>query len=234
MIHFQFTVLISLQIPMLWGVQMNRRQKASLICILGLGVFATAAALIKLAYLPNYGRSGDFMWDSRNLTIWIVAECNVGIVAGNLSCLKPLFRTILVSTDEQGARKHTQPRYASNHYGPGSKHHSGVKNYASLGSEKTAEREFPAYGAAGEAYMLTTIDANKAGAVTNITSGRSSPSPSKNSSDSETRLNNQGRGLDGAGDIIVTTNVDVTESIHSREAYGTGRRHERPQTKELV
>lgn len=44
---------------MLWSVQMNRRHKASVICILGLGVFATAAALVKLSYLPSYGHSGD-------------------------------------------------------------------------------------------------------------------------------------------------------------------------------
>ena len=79
---------------MLWGVQMNRRHKASLICILGLGTFATAAAFVKLSYLPAYGREGDLLWDSRNMTIWTVIECNVGIIAGNLPCLKPLFRTI--------------------------------------------------------------------------------------------------------------------------------------------
>lgn len=57
---------------------MNGRQKASLICILGLGIFASAAALVKLTYLTNYGRTGDWLWDSRNLTIWTVIECNIG------------------------------------------------------------------------------------------------------------------------------------------------------------
>ena len=31
---------------------------------------ATAAALIKTSFLPSYGRTGDWLWDSRNLTIW--------------------------------------------------------------------------------------------------------------------------------------------------------------------
>jgi hypothetical protein len=224
----------NIQIPMLWGVQMNRRQKASLICILALGVFATAAALVKFTYITTYGRSGDLMWDSRHLTIWTVTECTVGIVAGNLSTLKPLFRTLLVSTYSQGSRKRTQPQYSSKVYGPGSKHRSVVRNYASLGSEKAADGEFKGCGAAGEAYMLTTIDANKTGAVSKIKSGRSSPSLSKDSSDSERRLNNNGRGLSGVGDITVTKTVDVTESVHSREIYEGGRRHERPQAKELV
>jgi hypothetical protein len=218
---------------MLWGVQMNRRQKASLICILGLGVFATAAAFVKFTYITTYGRSGDLMWDSRHLTIWTVTECTVGIVAGNLPCLKPLFRTILVSTYGQGSRKQTHPEYSSK-YGTGSKHRSVIRNYASLGSDKARDREFAGYGAAGDAYMLTTIDANKAGAVSKITSGRSSPSLSKDSSDSERRLNNNGRGLSGVGDITVTKTVDVTESVHSREIHDDGRRHERLQAKELV
>jgi hypothetical protein len=217
---------------MLWGVQMNRRQKASLICILGLGVFATAAAFVKFTYITTYGRSGDLMWDSRHLTIWTVTETTVGIVAGNLSCLKPLFRTLLVSTYGQGSRKHTHPEYSSKMYGPGSKHRSVIRNYASLGSDKVADADFQR---AGEAYMLTTIDANKAGAVSKITSGRSSPSPSKYSSDSERRLNNNARGLSGVGDITVTKTVDVTESVHERSFYNDNeRRYERPQAKELV
>ncbi|KAH9209204.1 hypothetical protein DL95DRAFT_428306 [Leptodontidium sp. 2 PMI_412] len=61
-----------LPIPMLWNVRINGRKKASLICILGLGVFAGSAAIVKLTYLPNYGKAGDFLWDSANLTIWSV------------------------------------------------------------------------------------------------------------------------------------------------------------------
>jgi hypothetical protein len=172
------------------------------------------------------------MWDSRHLTIWTVTECTVGIVAGNLPCLKPLFRTILVSTYGQSSRKQANPDYSSN-YGAGSKHRSTIRKYASLGSNK-AGCEFAGYGTAGDAYMLTTIDANKAGAVSKITSGRSSPSLSKDSSDSERRLNNNVRGLSRVGDITVTKTVDVTESVHSREIYDDGRRHERLQAKELV
>lgn len=33
---------------------------------------ATAAAIIKLSFLPNYGKTGDFLWDSTDITIWTV------------------------------------------------------------------------------------------------------------------------------------------------------------------
>lgn len=84
-----------LPIPMLWNVQIRGRVKASLICIMGLGVFACAAGIIKMTYLFNYGKTGDFLWDSANITIWTVTECNTGIIASCLPCLKPLFRRVL-------------------------------------------------------------------------------------------------------------------------------------------
>ncbi|CAG8077793.1 unnamed protein product [Penicillium olsonii] len=90
-----------LPIFMLRHLQVNRRVKASLICILGLGVFACAAAFVKLSILPSYGRTGDFLWDYSNLTIWVVTECNTGIVAGSLPTLKPLFKKVLGSYASQ-------------------------------------------------------------------------------------------------------------------------------------
>ncbi|KAH6700607.1 hypothetical protein BKA61DRAFT_620853 [Leptodontidium sp. MPI-SDFR-AT-0119] len=85
----------AMPIPMLWNVQLKIRVKASLICIMGLGVFASVAAMIKMSYLPNYGKNGDFLWDSTYITIWVAVECNTGIIASCLACMKPLFRHIL-------------------------------------------------------------------------------------------------------------------------------------------
>ncbi|CZR50150.1 related to integral membrane protein [Phialocephala subalpina] len=88
-------VFAALPIPMLWNVQIKGRVKASLICIMGLGVFACVASMIKMSYLPKYGKTGDFLWDSTYITIWTVVECNTGIITSCLACLKPLFRRIL-------------------------------------------------------------------------------------------------------------------------------------------
>ena len=221
---------------MLWGVQMNRRHKASLICILGLGTFATAAAFVKLSYLPNYGREGDLLWDSRDMTIWTVIECNVGIVAGNLPCLKPLFRSLLVSTYGYGSRKTSQPRYYSDAYGAGTKQRSAVKNYNSLGSNKTSDGEYAGHGSTGKSYMLTTIDAatTGAGGLSGSSSERSSPIAERGSTESITRLNNKTQGSGGLGNITVTTKVNITESLHSQEISEAGRSYRAPQAKEMV
>jgi hypothetical protein len=33
---------------------------------------ATAAAVVKLSFIPNYGKTGDLLWDSTDITIWTV------------------------------------------------------------------------------------------------------------------------------------------------------------------
>ena len=125
---------------------------------------ATAAALVKTSYIPSYGKTGDWMWDSRDLTIWTVVECNTGIVAGNLPCLKPLFRVVLGSTYGRGSRKASAPAYGygSRRYGAGTRQ-SGThsKGWGTLASNNTAKGE--AYGKTGEGYMLTTINAERDG-----------------------------------------------------------------------
>ncbi|GAT26924.1 integral membrane protein PTH11-like [Aspergillus luchuensis] len=56
---------------------------------------ACVAAIVKLSVLPNYGRTGDLLWDYSTLTIWVVVESNMGIIAGSLPTLKPLFKQFL-------------------------------------------------------------------------------------------------------------------------------------------
>jgi hypothetical protein len=97
-----FSIVIPL--PMLWRLHVNFRTWVTLMCILGLGIFACVAASVKVSYLPNYGKKGDFLWDSRNITIWVATELNVAITAASLPCLKPLFKTVLGSTYGRGTR----------------------------------------------------------------------------------------------------------------------------------
>ena len=85
-------------VPMLWNLNVNRRTRLSLVGALGLGTFACAAAFVKIPSLVNYGKTGDWLWDSRDISIWTIVECNTGIVAANLPTLRPLFKSLLGST----------------------------------------------------------------------------------------------------------------------------------------
>lgn len=104
--------------PMLWNLNVHFRTRVTLIGILGLGVFACAAAFVKLGYVTNYGKQGDWLWDSRNITIWTSVELNVGIIAGSLPCLRPIFRRFLGSYYGKGSRKTPTTTGATN-YGRG-------------------------------------------------------------------------------------------------------------------
>ncbi|CAI6335951.1 unnamed protein product [Periconia digitata] len=175
-----FAVVIP--IPMLWHVQMNRRQKSTIIGILGLGIFATAAALIKTAYIPEYGKEGDWLWDSRNITIWTVVECNVGIVAGNLPCLKPLFTRVLGSTYGRGSRN-TGSKGISRTYGGGTGHHTAKKSgFNSLSSSKARDND--GYMGKDESYIMTTIGADKKRSPSSIGNAYDPESPGKTSEES--------------------------------------------------
>jgi hypothetical protein len=139
-------ILFAVIIPalMLWGLNMNRRTKMSLLAVLGLGVFVCAAAIIKVGYLVNYGKTGDWLWDSRNITIWTVVECNMGIMAGSLPTLKPVLKRVLGSTYGSGSRKTPT---AANYYAGGTR--KSGSHWTALGSrrdgvtdETSSERAF--------------------------------------------------------------------------------------------
>lgn len=113
---------------------MNNRKKTSLVLIFGMGVFASSAGIIRAVYISDYGKQGDFLWDSRNITIWYAIETQIGIIAGNLPCSKPLFSRFIGSTIRSWSKSNGysgQPgtsQYASGKSRKGSQHlgsHSG-------------------------------------------------------------------------------------------------------------
>ncbi|KAK7990463.1 hypothetical protein PG990_014743 [Apiospora arundinis] len=111
-----------LPIPMLINVQLNWKAKSAIIGILSLGIFATAAAIAKMAYLSNYGKYGDLLFDSADITIWTTIEITVAMIAGSIPCLKPLFKKMLdLSSAYRGGGKSSHQRY----YGQNSNHGTG-------------------------------------------------------------------------------------------------------------
>ncbi|EXK27053.1 hypothetical protein FOMG_16491 [Fusarium oxysporum f. sp. melonis 26406] len=98
-----FAIIIPM--PMLLNLNVHIRTRLMLIGILGLGVFVCAAASVRLSYVTKYGKDGDLLWDSRNITIWTSVELNIGIIAGSLPCLRPLFKRFLGSMHSKSSRQ---------------------------------------------------------------------------------------------------------------------------------
>lgn len=134
-------------VPMLWNLNVNRRTRISLFGALGLGTFACAAAFVKIPSLVNYGKTGDWLWDSRDISIWTIVECNVAIVAANLPTLRPLFKNILGSTIRSGDGSRKTPGGSSywRKKSEGSSGNSAVasrKDKATVLDETSSDRAF--------------------------------------------------------------------------------------------
>ncbi|KAI2464902.1 hypothetical protein F4781DRAFT_49929 [Annulohypoxylon bovei var. microspora] len=83
-----------LPIPIMWNIQTNARAKLSLICVVGVGIFACIAGLLKsLSYL-NFGKTDDVLWESTDMTVWCAVELNTGIIAACMPCISPLFKRL--------------------------------------------------------------------------------------------------------------------------------------------
>jgi hypothetical protein len=174
---------------------------------------------VRASFVHDYGRSGDWLWDSRNLTVWTVVESNIGVVAGNLPCLKPLFKTILGSTYARGSRNRTVSKHFSKPYGPGTGHGHSVKNYDSLASSRTQE-ELYSKNTANESYMMKTIDINKKPSANDV--GNISPDDiaSNRSVKSEASLSEYP--FVRLGGITKTTEVNVSHDVDNVESHDEG------------
>lgn len=150
------TFAIFIPVPMLWKLQMNKRTKASVIGVLALGVFACIAAMVRVPSQMNYGKVGDLMWDSRNLTIWTVTECNIGIVAGSMPAMKPLFRPLL-GTDSYISSFNLKS-YHSDQFGsrtaPVRLHDTDPRDFIGISSNKDRNDSFKAQNQASQEQLV--------------------------------------------------------------------------------
>ncbi|KPI34996.1 uncharacterized protein AB675_11957 [Cyphellophora attinorum] len=89
---------VGIPIPMLWKLQLNSRTKAAIMFILSLGIFVCVAGVLKIPEIQNFGKQGDFLWSIRKFIIFFQAEVNIGIIAGSLPALKPLFNVLADKT----------------------------------------------------------------------------------------------------------------------------------------
>ncbi|KAL2114554.1 hypothetical protein VUR80DRAFT_4537 [Thermomyces stellatus] len=79
-------------IPMLWNVEMTKQTKITVIIILGLGIFASVATLIRLRFLADLEETEDILFAGTDAMVWTLVEPGVAIVAASLATIRPLLR----------------------------------------------------------------------------------------------------------------------------------------------
>ncbi|KAL4758085.1 uncharacterized protein BDW70DRAFT_142395 [Aspergillus foveolatus] len=115
----------TLPVFMFYDIQVNRRTRASLMCILSLGYFACAAAIVK-AVLQSRVYEETEPYRDATYHIWNSVELNVGIIAACFPTIKPLVKSIIGGTHSltgygSRSRKRTGGTGTANaYYGPNS------------------------------------------------------------------------------------------------------------------
>lgn len=115
-------IVLSLM-PISFLKNMNRplREKVALSCLMGLGIFATVAAILKTTVLNAYRSTRDPFWEVVDLSLWWQMEQNISIMAACIPTLKAPFERILgrlgllTSLKKRTTRGYTQ-------YGDGNSH----------------------------------------------------------------------------------------------------------------
>ncbi|RMJ25340.1 integral membrane protein [Aspergillus sp. HF37] len=93
-----------LPVFLIWNLKMNRRSKLAVVGILSIGCIAGAAVIIRAPYVKNY-KSREFLYDTTDISIWSNVEAGLGITAGCLSTLRPLFRALRDTTSNSRSRQ---------------------------------------------------------------------------------------------------------------------------------
>ncbi|EEU44290.1 uncharacterized protein NECHADRAFT_48436 [Fusarium vanettenii 77-13-4] len=90
-----------LPIPMLWTVKMTKAAKATVIVILGLGIFASIATLVRLRFLADLTDTDDILSNhpvvaGTDAMVWTLIEPGVAIIASSLATIRPLLRAMKI------------------------------------------------------------------------------------------------------------------------------------------
>ncbi|KAF4965999.1 hypothetical protein FSARC_6275 [Fusarium sarcochroum] len=97
-------------------LQMSWRVKGLLMGVLGMGIFASVAAILRYPWLKYYDAPKDQLWYTSHIILWCVIESGLGLLAGSLPPLHKL-RTILGRRNttgvDQSGYSHSRDEHSS-------------------------------------------------------------------------------------------------------------------------
>ncbi|KAL2861150.1 putative integral membrane protein [Aspergillus lucknowensis] len=120
-------VLGLLPIVLIWPLHMNFRTKAALAGILSMGCVASAAVIVRIPYL-HYYKDPDFLYATTQISIWSNVEAGLGITAGSLVTIRPLFRWFRGTGYENSRTRGTGSMPLSSMNGPYNSRHDQAAN----------------------------------------------------------------------------------------------------------
>lgn len=89
----------------------------SVIALLGLGIFASTAAIVRLTVTVNLSATTDFLYAAMPVAAWAYAELGLGVILANLPALRPLLEKILsLRSTLRSSNKRTNDRTTHDRY----------------------------------------------------------------------------------------------------------------------
>ncbi|KAI0013679.1 hypothetical protein F4779DRAFT_613414 [Xylariaceae sp. FL0662B] len=89
-------ILGLLPIALVWNLDLDRRSKISVACVLAIGSIASSATLVRIAYIWQLTHDADSLYEFTDLAIWSQVENGLGLTASSIATLRPLFRRFSV------------------------------------------------------------------------------------------------------------------------------------------
>jgi hypothetical protein len=133
---------------------MPRREKIVICILMGLGIFASCAAIPKFLAVRRLGHSGDATWEVGQVDMWSLVEISLGILATSNIALKGLLEKLLrrfkllstspgVATTANLSSKAYTPRGISGAYGESTEHVITTEFRESTGDSIELESQKP-------------------------------------------------------------------------------------------
>ncbi|GKZ87426.1 hypothetical protein AnigIFM59636_003850 [Aspergillus niger] len=105
-------------VPLLWNVQLNRNTKISIVGLMGLGIFASMSACVRLKYTVALTSQSNYLYSVTNVVIWGFTENALGMIVGNVATLRPLFRILRDRKTSSNNKYNSRGYYSSQRTGP--------------------------------------------------------------------------------------------------------------------
>ncbi|OCK76406.1 hypothetical protein K432DRAFT_437074 [Lepidopterella palustris CBS 459.81] len=111
-INIIIDIMLSL-LPITFIRLMHRplRERLVLALLMSLGLFASAAAIIKTTFIKDFGPSTDNLYNYSNLLMWNTIEELIGIIAACIPTLKSPFERVLGHLGLMSSRGETRTAY---------------------------------------------------------------------------------------------------------------------------
>jgi hypothetical protein len=85
----------TLPIFIVWDLEMKFKTKVLVAGILAFAAIGSTGTIVRMFYIHTLMDGPDFLYSTMDVALWSTVEPGIGITAGSLACLRPLFRVWL-------------------------------------------------------------------------------------------------------------------------------------------